>query len=357
MKCSKQWFSLSIVASLCITSFLSGCGVNTKSSEHASKVTNETIQLEETQIPGSDAGMEIYLRHKKPVNPTTQNEVVLFLEPFSVPTANAFDVSGYSWMDDLAGKGYDTWAMDFRGFGKSTYPKEMDEPPQSNKPVVTHKEALQDLTTAIDYIKKKQNVDKVNIVGWSFGSMVGAEYAIVKPEAVNKLVLYGFMNGFILPSMTKPFESEKTPGQFNPQAPAYQVIDFDTAMHHWHMMLDGRQLVTQDAMDGVRNVFNESDPMSKERKNHEIRRPMGPLQDLYSVWSNRPLYDLSKITSPVLVIYGDSDFFAEKNVLDKLPGTKIKKEVVIPEATHWAIYEKNRKKLLEETSQFLKQKQ
>ncbi|WP_442602399.1 alpha/beta hydrolase [Paenibacillus sp. KN14-4R] len=359
MKYSKQSLGLSLTVFLCIAIMLSGCGGNTKSSEGVSQVKQASVQLEELQIPEPTSGMEIYLRHKKltdQAKPTT-NEVVLFLEPFSVPTAKAFDVEGYSWMDDFAKKGYDTWAMDFRGFGKSTYPKEMDASPQSNKPVVTHQDALKDLTAAVEYIKKKQNVDKVNIVGWSWGAVVGAEYATIRPETVNKLVLYGFMNGFTLPVMTKPFETEKAPGQFNPGAPAYQVIDFDPAMHHWHMMMDNRQLVTQDAWDHVRDVFVDADPTSKNREKNAIRRPMGPLQDLYSIWSNRPLYDLSKIVSPVLVIYGDSDFFAEKKVVDKLTGTKIKKEVVIPEATHWVLYEKNRSKLLEETDQFLKQNQ
>ena len=39
---------------------------------------------------------------------------------------------------------------------------------------------------------------------------------------------------------------------------------------------------------------------------------MGPLEDLYAIWNNRPLYDVSQIISPVLVIYGEDDWFAEK---------------------------------------------
>lgn len=67
---------------------------------------------------------------------------------------------------------------------------------------------------------------------------------------------------------------------------------------------------------------------------------MGPLEDLYWIWNNRPLYDVSQIISPVLVIYGEDDWFAEKDMRSKLTGAKRKKEVVIPHATHWAVYEK-----------------
>lgn len=354
MKTRKKTLLLGIVGTLCLVGLLSGCQTDLSS---FAQIKPKKIVLEEQKIPSLDKDFEIYLLHKKLARKSTPaaDEVVLFLEPFSVPTAKAFDVPGYSWMDDFAERGYDTWAMDFRGFGQSDRPEEMDAPPQQNPPVVTHQEALKDLTAVIHYIKKKQNVDKVNLVGWSWGAVVAGEYAATQPEDVHKLVLHGFMHGFPLPSMTEPFAGKQNPEQFNPRAPAYQVVNFETGMHHWHMMMNGRPLASREAMKQVENVFTASDPTGKTRADQMIRRPMGPLKDLYSIWTNRPLYDLSQITSPVLVIYGDSDFFAEKNILKKLTGTKEKKEVVIPEATHWVLYEKNRGMLLEETDLFLKQ--
>ncbi|MGA8942878.1 MAG: alpha/beta hydrolase [Thermoactinomyces sp.] len=352
MRSRKRTLLLQIIVILSLTSIAGGCQTNLNLSSFAQIKPGHVI-LEEFYIPGPSG--EIYLRHKRMARQKTPkaDEVVLFLEPFSVPTAKAFDVPGYSWMDDFAKKGYDTWAMDFRGFGQSDRPREMNALPEQNPPVITHREALEDLTAVVDYIRQKQNVDRINLVGWSWGAVVAGEYAARQPENVHKLVLYGFMHSFLLPSMAEPFESKQKPGQFNPQAPAYQIVDFETGMHHWHMMMNGRPLVSREAMEQVRNVFVTSDPNTKYRGNQAIRRPMGPLKDLYSIWTGRPLYDLSHITSPVLVIYGDSDFFAEKNVLKKLTGAKEKKEVVIPEATHWVLYEKNRNLLLQETDLFL----
>ncbi|MBA4602123.1 alpha/beta hydrolase [Thermoactinomyces mirandus] len=356
MRSRKRTLLLQIIVILSLTCIVGGCQTNLNLSSVA-QIKPENIVLEEIRIPSTDGNYKIYLRHKKLARQETPkaDEVVLFLEPFSIPTAKAFDVPGYSWMNDFAKKGYDTWAMDFRGFGQSDRPKEMNAPPGQNPPVVTHREALKDLAAAVETIKKNRNVDRINLVGWSWGAVVAGEYAALQPENVNKLVLYGFMHGFRLPSMTEPFESKQNPGKFNPQAPAYQVVDFETGMHHWHMMMNGRPLASSEAMEKVENVFAESDPTGKNGASRMIRRPMGPLKDLYSIWTNRPLYDLSKITSPVLVIYGDSDFFAEKKVLRKLTGTKEKKEVVIPEATHWVLYEKNRDILLENTDRFLRQ--
>jgi pimeloyl-ACP methyl ester carboxylesterase len=259
-------------------------------------------------------------------------------------------------MDEYARKGYDTWAMDFRGFGRSSRPKEMSDPPAHNRPVIHLNDATKDLETIVNWIKKKRNVKKIHIVGWSYGGVVAGNYAISHPQDINKLILYGYMHGFTLPIMTQPFENPLQPNQFNPEAPAYQMVDFDKGMHHWHMMMGNKKIVTNEAMDAVKQVFIDSDPMSK-KDNQTIRRPVGPLEDLFYIWKNQPLYDVSKITTPLLVIYGEDDIFADRNMMSKLTSTKQKKEVVIPDATHWAVYEKNRNTLFEQTLNFIEAKE
>ncbi|MDA1669115.1 hypothetical protein PDK09_27210 [Bacillus cereus] len=72
------------------------------------------------------------------------------------------------------------------------------------------------------------------------------------------------------------------------------LVEFDKGIHHWHMMLGEKRMV---------------------KNNSSTRRPMGPLEDLYSIWNNRPLYDASQITSSVLVIYGGDEWFTDKDML------------------------------------------
>ncbi|MFD3449280.1 alpha/beta hydrolase [Microbacteriaceae bacterium 4G12] len=345
-----KWMYPIVIGIICLV--ISGCS-NTK---EASKAKSSTVVKQEVEVPQGETE-KLYLLHKNldTKKKYTSDEVILFLEPFSVPSAQAFDVPGYSWMDEYAKKGYDTWAMDFRGFGHSTRPKEMSEPPTQNRPVIHLSDATKDLETAVKWIKKNRNVDKIDIIGWSYGGVVAGNYAISNPQDVNKLVLYGYMHGFTLPMMTQPLENSARPGEFNPQTPAYQMIDFDKGMHHWHMMMGEKQIVTDEAMNAVKQVFVDSDPLSKQN-NGAIRRPMGPLEDLYSIWKNKPLYDASKITAPVLVIYGKDDLFADHEMMAKLTGAKQKKEVVIPDATHWVIYEKHRDTLITETLKFIEEK-
>ncbi|HEX7662341.1 MAG TPA: alpha/beta hydrolase [Pseudonocardiaceae bacterium] len=353
MRFGKIRSSLIVAVGLAVLATVSGCGGN--ASAPTGQESTSQVTLEEKMIPSSEAGAQLYLRHKYLTSQKTvdDNHVVLFLEPFSVPTAMAFDVPGMSWMEPYAEEGYDTWALDFRGFGKSTRPAEMNEPATQNKPVIHVQDSVEDLATAVDYIKKTRGVDKIDIVGWSYGSVVAADYAGLNPNNVNRLVLTGFMNGFNEPFMADPYAVKGNPMELNPDLPAYQAVPWSMAMMHWDIEMGKNQWTLPDAMEKVGEVYTASDPAAQTSADHSVRRPMGPLVDLYYIWTNRPLYSLSKITAPTLVIRGSADFMSEPNVLKKLTGTKVKQEVVIQDATHWVLYEKNRDQLIDKTKTFL----
>ncbi|MBI5874679.1 MAG: alpha/beta fold hydrolase [Deltaproteobacteria bacterium] len=257
-------------------------------------------------------------------------------------------------MEDLAKEGYDVWALDFRGFGKSTMPAAMEKPPHENPPVVRATEAIKDVEAAVEYIRKTRKIDRVNIIGWSWGAVAAGMYAAGHPEKVNKLVLYGAMHGFNLPSMVEPLEER--PGALNSKLPAYQLATFEMILHHWHTMMDGHELARKEAFEAVAKVFMESDPTSGSRQPNSIRRPVGPLVDLYYIWSNKPVFDAGKIKAHVLVIRGDADLFADPTLFGKLSGAGWKKEIIIKDATHWVLYERNRSQLISETTLFLKTK-
>jgi len=62
----------------------------------------------------------------------------------------------YSLMEVLAQKGFDVFAPDVRGFGRSTHPEGH----------MTTAEASQDLNAVVDYVLKLRDVRKVNLLGW-----------------------------------------------------------------------------------------------------------------------------------------------------------------------------------------------
>src|SRR5262245_55331543 len=58
------------------------------------------------------------------------DRVVLFVHGAGTPAEVAFDVpyQDYSWMAYLAGAGFDVFAMDMTGYGRSTRPYPMNDP-------------------------------------------------------------------------------------------------------------------------------------------------------------------------------------------------------------------------------------
>ena len=87
-------------------------------------------------------------------------------------------------------RGYDVYLVDVRGYGHSTRPPEMSQPPEANKPIVSTKVAAHDLGAAVDYILKKRKVAKINVMGWSWGTSIAGSYTSEHNDKVSKLVLY-----------------------------------------------------------------------------------------------------------------------------------------------------------------------
>ena len=289
-------------------------------------------------------------RHNSIQKSKKKQKVIILLAPLSIPSLVSFDVPGYSLMDTLALNGFDPWGIDFIGQGKSSYPKEMKKSPaQSGKFPLQAKEAVEQLNTAIDYIIKKTGADSVSLLGWSWGSVVAASYSIKYPKKIDKIILFGSMYSFPLPLFTKPYADKNN--NFNTNLPNYQNIPWEAILSHWKMMMNGQNLASQDSIEVVGKIYKDID--KDAFISGTLRRPMGPMKDLFEIWNNTPIYDISKISQPTLVIYGNNDIFADKNLYKKLTNTKFKKEVIIQDATHWLIYEKERKKFDDEVIQFL----
>lgn len=335
----KYWRGISLLlVCILITGLVTGCQIPID--EEVKE--NPGLPLYEYMIPAKDPGIQLYLREKntKKKEQYKAGEVVLFLEPFDLPTVNAFDVKGWSWMEHLAGQGLDAWALDFRGFGNSTRPDVK----------VRAADAVKDVEAAVAFIKEKTKAEKISIIGWGWGAVVGAKYAGDHPDRVHRLILYGPMYSSRLPEVIQSMES--SPGVIK-EYPNYELRTYDSIRQHWAKMMNGRDLVNPGIMADVGKAFFLADTESEQRNPKAIRQNLGPLLDLYEMWNDKPIYEPEKIKVPTLVVRGDEDFFADPDLINALTGTDKKKEVVIRNATHWVLFEKHRDELLTVVLDFL----
>src|SRR5437879_10757543 len=129
---------------------------------------------EEFLVPAHDVGITLYVRNKHPVGlkAVRSERILLFVHGASFPAESTFDLrlNGLSWMDYIAQHGYDAYLVDVRGYGRSTRPREMEVPPEQNEPIVRTSTAVDDVSAALDFILKRRRVQKLNLMGWSWGT-------------------------------------------------------------------------------------------------------------------------------------------------------------------------------------------
>ncbi len=130
-------------------------------------------------------GLRIYLWEKHGAGLTASagnSRVVLLVHGSTWSGRPDFDlqIRGYSLMDFLAAKGFDVWAIDIHGYGHSD---------ATDKDWSDVHSAAADIAAAVDYITRRRGVDKVDLLGWSMGTLRAGMYAMERPDKVAKLIL------------------------------------------------------------------------------------------------------------------------------------------------------------------------
>jgi alpha-beta hydrolase superfamily lysophospholipase len=175
-----------LMCTLAVVVGLAGC---------ASAPTAPTSIVTETfMIPAADPGIQLHVRNKRPAGQDrfAPERIVLLVHGATYPSETGFDIPlpGGSWMDRLAGRGFDVYAVDVRGYGRSTRPALMSQPAASNPPFADTQDGVRDVGAAVDFILKRRAVAKISLVGWSWGTALMGGYTAENNAKVNRLALY-----------------------------------------------------------------------------------------------------------------------------------------------------------------------
>ncbi|PYN43842.1 MAG: hypothetical protein DME00_26205 [Candidatus Rokuibacteriota bacterium] len=136
----------------------------------------QRIVAETFTIPASDPGIQLHVRNKwlEGHDSFSAERIVLFVHGATYPSETVFDINlpGGSWVEYVARSGYDVYFVDVRGYGRSTRPTAMDAPATENPPFATTADAVKDVGSAVDFILKRRNISKLNLIGWSWGTAI-----------------------------------------------------------------------------------------------------------------------------------------------------------------------------------------
>ena len=319
-------------------------------------VAQTRLVTEEMMVKSPDPGIEIYVRNKRPAQMTMfrPERTVLYVHGATYPASTAFDLQlgGMSWMDYIAARGYDVYLLDLRGYGKSTRPKEMSEDPKASPPIVRGDTAVKDIGTVVDFILARRNIPRLNLIGWSWGTVTMSTYTTQNPGKVERLVLYA--PGWIRQTASLV---QAGPGPLG----AYRKVTREQAMERWMTGVpdDKKAALIPDGWFGAwADATWATDSEGAKANPPYIRAPNGVIQDSQDYWAaGKAYYDPAKITVPTLLVQAEWDRdlppYMAQTLFPLLVNSPGKRYVMLAEGTHTIIMEKNRLQLFEAVQAFL----
>ncbi len=327
------------------------------------------IVKNDTQIDALDPGIKLFVREKMAEGNTrfTDQNVVLFLHGATAPSTCDFDLSykDFSWADWMVKRGYVVFMGDYRNYGYSTREPAMDEPPAKNRPVTRSFLALRDIEAMVNHIKAKRGVKKVTLIGWSWGAMTAGYYASLHSENVHKLVLYAPLYNFPDHTNLGPgsgLQNKRKPLEFNFGLGAYRLASEAANTGRWNgeIPVENKDEYRDPAV--AVEFWKEcmaTDPSSGTRTPPSLRAPNGVLEDSFYQATGRPIWNAANIYAPTLVIAGAFDTWSfpedREGLMRDLVHAPAKKSVLIPNATHFVLFEKPRFQFFEEILKFIKE--
>ena len=259
--------------------------------------------------------------------------VLFMVHGSSNSTRSSYDLSvpgkgEYSFMNVMAGYGFDVWTMDHDGYGRS-------ESSGNNSDIDS---GVEDLKAAIPVVLKETGVQKMHFYGTSSGAIRAGAYAQAHPERVDRLILCAFTyKGTGSPEIARR-AARADELRANPRRKR------DAAMI--------RSIFTRDGHPGA------VDPAVPEAI-IAAEKPFGdtiPTGTYLDMAVNLPKVDPKKVLCPVLMLRGIWDGNStDQDLLDfyvQLPNGD-RQFVILPETAHSPGYGKNRHLLWYAVKNFL----
>jgi pimeloyl-ACP methyl ester carboxylesterase len=285
-----------------------------------SRTTGAQIQRQDFLIPGGAGRLHVRqvwdYRNAKPKN-------LILLHgggPGGVPSFD-LPVPGYSLAEDFAKRGFRVFVMDVRGWGSSTKPREMDQPPHNSAPLVSTKEAADDIDTVVDWVVRRTH-EKTSLLGWASGGHWACAYASRAPAALSALILLNTLYSVNAPwELRASMQDKENPDQFDPHAGGYRIVDRSGLLRRWDTSIpaaDKTEWRDPAVADAYVSQTLATDRTASSRNPWSVRIPIGYQVDAFNLSLGRPLFAAKDIRVPVLVVRGEFDFWSRPADLSDL---------------------------------------
>ncbi|QNL48851.1 alpha/beta hydrolase [Olivibacter sp. SDN3] len=315
------------------------------------------ITYEDHFIESTDS-VRLFVREFKLDDKTPISPYPLLLVHGGGPGAIAsfdLDIPHGSLARDLAAQGIKVYIMDIRGWELSTYP----DYDKHDSTIVTgnYEEAFDDIDAVVEFIREKEQIDKVSLFGWATGGHWGGYYATRNSEKVSHFISLNSLYSVNAPwPLRAAFGKEEDTSQFN-KSDHFRTSDKVGLVRQWNATIpievknDWRDSLV---MEAYRNTATSFHPDS-----NILYVPGGYQEESFYMSLGKKYWDAADITCPTLIIRSDLDFWSRPSDLvaieKALVNTERKRIVEIP-GTHYVFLdrpEKGRTQLISEIKNFI----
>lgn len=307
-------------------------------------INTADITFEEHHIDSDTPGITLFVRNKrlKSMEKFSSDRTIVMVHGATFSSGSLYDVrfDGISYMDYLAVRGFDVFAVDVRGYGHSTRPFEMEQDGKLSPPIVGTDTGVADLGTAVDFVLRHRKLDTVNIFGMSWGGTVAGAYTAANNGKVTKLAL-------LAPQW---LSDQPIPIDTGGELESYRLVPVLETKARWLSTAPEHareSLVPQGWFEAWAHATLAEDPWSRDKAPDHLRASNGPIQDIRDYWrAGRAYYDPGLIQVPVLLVHGEWDIDVTIDLaltyFKKLTAAPYRRWVEIGEGTHLVLMEKNR---------------
>ncbi|HEY8580740.1 MAG TPA: alpha/beta fold hydrolase [Beijerinckiaceae bacterium] len=293
-----------------------------------------------------------------------EGKVVLMVHGGFSPATLAFDVAyrDYSWMEHLAREGFDVFAMDMTGYGRSTRPPQMDDPcnlvPAQQKEIaprplatpckasyphelVNSDSETDDINAVVDFIRKLRGVDKIALVGWSGGGIRTGTFVTRHPEKVDRYVIWASSNY----SRANPSQAPELPAAGAPTTFQTRRVGVD---QRWLGTSKCDGFIEPGLPEMISALNQQADPLGASWGPGGLRAPTRT----YWGWNAE---GAKKVVAPTLIMVGEQDGLMKSNQeLYEDLGAQQKVYLSIACGTHFMNWEAQRRVLHKASADWLK---
>ena len=245
-----------------------------------------------SQVESSD-GVRVGLHHWS--GGARPARAVLYLHGATYPCLPMFveAIGGTSWMEYIARRGFEVFALDLRGYGSSDRPPALQAPAELSPPPIDASTLRADLDAAVAAIRARCGVERVSLVAHSAGAWVACAYAVEAASSVDRLALFAPID----PPSEAALASKRPQLRLDH---GYRVIDRTSAWMRWIRGIPpGQREATLPAavFETWWKAVLATDPASGTLTPPMVRAPN-------RVW---PRSALDRITAPVQITRGQWD--------------------------------------------------